>query len=412
MPCGRGERQVGVVTSGTSAPYWILAPQDGGDVLTNQHGLRPLALAYLDSNLAPGDRVEVEIRGKRLAALLVAEHGSSQAPPYFRPLLAGWTRPQVQNPHDHGWDRLELILSRALDNHLWRQRRCVNLIPSEQTISPLVRLLCMSDPCHRYAEHRPLRAFKDREVYYYQGADFMAWAEERLKEEMALFLGCPLVEPRPISGQMANMTVFSALCAFKDRAYAKTSPARIARAMTNHIGWGGHLSAQPMGALRDYVAKDPKTERFAVVNFPVLPDNPFALDVEATGQILEEFQPELLVLGKSMVIQKEPVAALRALVDQMPRPALIMYDMAHVLGLLGPHFQEPFKEGASVVTGSTHKTFFGPQRGIVGCDFAEDTPSLGALGGHAPPGFSRHDQQSPSGHPLGPLGRHGGDELL
>ena len=42
-----------------------------------------------------------------------------------------------------------------------------------------------------------------------------------------------------------------------------------------------------------------------------------------------------------------------------------MYDMAHVLGLVGPHFQEPFAEGADLVTGSTHKTFFGTQRGVV-----------------------------------------------
>jgi aminomethyltransferase len=49
-----------------------------------------------------------------------------------------------------------------------------------------------------------------------------------------------------------------------------------------------------------------------------------------------------------------------------------MYDMAHVLGLIGPHFQEPFSEGADLVTGSTHKTFFGTQRGVVGSRFHED----------------------------------------
>ncbi|MBW1743571.1 MAG: glycine cleavage system protein T, partial [Deltaproteobacteria bacterium] len=48
------------------------------------------------------------------------------------------------------------------------------------------------------------------------------------------------------------------------------------------------------------------------------------------------------------------------------------YDMAHVLGLIGPHFQQPFAEGADLVTGSTHKTFFGTQRGVVGSNFQED----------------------------------------
>jgi aminomethyltransferase len=51
-----------------------------------------------------------------------------------------------------------------------------------------------------------------------------------------------------------------------------------------------------------------------------------------------------------------------------------MYDMAHVLGLVGPHFQEPFKEGANLVTGSTHKTYFGTQRGIIAGDWAVDDP--------------------------------------
>jgi aminomethyltransferase len=45
-----------------------------------------------------------------------------------------------------------------------------------------------------------------------------------------------------------------------------------------------------------------------------------------------------------------------------------MYDMAHVLGLVGPYFQMPFAEGADIVTGSTHKTFFGTQRGVIAAD--------------------------------------------
>jgi aminomethyltransferase len=53
------------------------------------------------------------------------------------------------------------------------------------------------------------------------------------------------------------------------------------------------------------------------------------------------------------------------MVDDRGLTTVLMYDMAHVLGLAGPHFQEPFADGADLVTGSTHKTFFGTQRGIV-----------------------------------------------
>ena len=266
------------------------------------------------------------------------------------------------------------LVRRSLDNHAWRQKQCINLIPSEQTPSPLVRLLSVSDPVCRYAEHRELLAAFEEEVYYYQGTDFIAWVEERLTQEMAEFLGCELIEARPISGQMANMTVFSALVAWKNRTDLKVEPGRISLALTNHIGRGGHLSAQPMGALRDYVAKDPTTERFAVVNFPVLEENPYKVDLQETAKLLEEYDPELIVFGKSMVLHREPVARVARMVADWPKRPLLMYDMAHVLGLIGPHFQNPFAEGADLVTGSTHKTFFGTQRGVIGGSIPENTP--------------------------------------
>ena len=72
-----------------------------------------------------------------------------------------------------------------------------------------------------------------------------------------------------------------------------------------------------------------------------------------------------------MVIHKEPVSEIRKFVDENKIDTVILYDMAHVLGLVGRHFQQPFKEGADLVTGSTHKTFFGTQRGVVGCGYLE-----------------------------------------
>jgi aminomethyltransferase len=61
----------------------------------------------------------------------------------------------------------------------------------------------------------------------------------------------------------------------------------------------------------------------------------------------------------------------REFIDERGLNTVVMYDMAHVLGLIGPHFQEPFKEGADVVTGSTHKTFYGTQRGVIGSRYEE-----------------------------------------
>jgi aminomethyltransferase len=171
---------------------------------------------------------------------------------------------------------------------------------------------------------------------------------------------------------MANMAVFSSLVDYLNRADRKREQRRIRKVLNHHIIKGGHLSAQPMGALRDFVMRDPKAEEPAVVNFPVLEDNPYQIDVEACGEMIAEHEPELIIFGKSMTLHKEPVAEIRSIVDALSLDCVILYDMAHVLGLVGPHFQEPFKEGADLVTGSTHKTFYGTQRGVIAADYSEE----------------------------------------
>jgi len=233
----------------------------------------------------------------------------------------------------------------------------------------MVRMLSVMDPACRYAEHRPLKAFNEEEVFYYQGTEFISEIEQRLKTELMRFIGCSQVETRLISGQMANTAVFSALVDYINRADRKSEPRRLQKVMNHHIIKGGHLSAQPMGALRDFVARELKTDKPAVVNFPVIPENQYQIDIDACRKIIFEEKPELIILGKSMTLHREPVAEVRAMVQEAGLDCLIMYDMAHVLGLIGPHFQQPFKEGADVVTGSTHKTFFGTQRGIAASDY-------------------------------------------
>jgi glycine/serine hydroxymethyltransferase len=128
-----------------------------------------------------------------------------------------------------------------------------------------------------------------------------------------------------------------------------------------------------MGALRDFVAIDPVTDRWAVVNFPVLPENPYQIDISRTAELIARYQPELFIFGKSMVLHREPVTEIaRIIADIKPKPTII-YDAAHVLGLFGPYFQEPLKEGADIVTASTHKTFFGTQRGIIASNMSQDS---------------------------------------
>jgi glycine/serine hydroxymethyltransferase len=143
--------------------------------------------------------------------------------------------------------------------------------------------------------------------------------------------------------------------------------------MNNNLTKGGHLSSQPMGALFNFVSEDPKTGKENVLNFPVSRGNPYKPDLRRLAELLAEHRPELIIFGKSMFLYPEPVEFVARIVKEWPEPPVIMYDMAHVLGLYGA-FQEPLKEGADVVTGSTHKTFFGPQRGVIAGSFPKDSP--------------------------------------
>jgi aminomethyltransferase len=397
----KDEKIVGFVTSGTMVPCWKWEGQGLSAKPTDQKDLRSICLALLDSTLRDGDKLEIEIRDKRTEALIVPYHLRSEAPPYARPIVydqlsAGKTKAALD---ENTARKVQTLLEKAIANTLWRQTECINLIPSEQTESVMTRILSTMDPAGRYAEHKSMKAFSEAEVFYYQGTDFIAEVEKLLEEELRLYLGCREIESRLISGQMANTAVFSAMVDHLNLNDRKSEQRRIRRILNHHIMRGGHLSAQPMGALRDYVARDPVTEKPAVVNFPVLRDNPYMIDVVACKEIIAEYKPELIIFGKSLILHREPVAQIRKFVDEISLDCVIMYDMAHVLGLVGPYFQQPFEEGAEIVTGSTHKTFFGTQRGVVAANYKpEDVkwPLWEALRRRAFPG-------SVSNHHLGTM---------
>ncbi len=356
----------GWVTSGTAVPFWGIEGEGLYSTQTDEHRLRTIALAYIDSRIVEDDEVEVDVRGRRLPGLVVPYHLRSDAPPAARAIVWDYTPQLPELGGGEPGEKALRLLGEAIDNHEWRQHQALNLIPSEMTTSPMVRLLSVTDPAFRYAEHRRAEAFYDVDVFYYQGTGFIHDVERLVEDELRAYLGCAEVDTRVVSGQMANMAVFSALVDYLNRADRKAEPRRIAKVVNNHIGKGGHLSAQPMGALRDFVARDSRTEMPAVADIPMLAENPYKADVPALLRLLEEERPELVILGKSMVLHREPVAEVRAAIDALGLECVLMYDMAHVLGLVGPYFQQPFAEGADLVTGSTHKTFFGPQRGVIG----------------------------------------------
>lgn len=377
MEVYRGGECIGWVTSGTMVPYYKTEGEGLKTVITDDVAKRAIGTAYIASDVLEDDIVEVDIRGKRVRAVIPEKHLDAAAPPFARPLIYGTELSErVESSGARPAKALDL-LRRAEENHIWRQKKCVNLIPSENTPSHAVQLLCASDPSCRYAEHKKVASFYDKDIFYYQGTNFIDEVEQLAVEELKKYFGCTEVETRVISGQMSNMCAFSALMDWKNRLDRKHTPERLGYVLNNHIIKGGHLSAQPMGAMHDYIAVDPRTERSAVVNFPVCKDNIFKIDVEETKKVIDEYRPEFIIFGKSMVLHKEPVAAIREYVDEQGIPTTIMYDMAHVLGLVGDYFQNPFEEGAEIVTGSTHKTFFGPQRGVIAVNYQKDELKYG-----------------------------------
>ncbi len=163
----------------------------------------------------------------------------------------------------------------------------------------------ISDPGGRYAEHRTM---KGEEVYFYQGIDFIREVEVEAQRELA-----PSSAARTWScGRSAARWPTRS----SSRAWSSSStgagppaspPAGMRLVLNNELGKGGHLSAQPMGALFNFIEEDPATGKENVVNFPVRKDNPYKADLNALAALLETHKPELVIFGKSMFISREPV---------------------------------------------------------------------------------------------------------
>jgi glycine hydroxymethyltransferase len=225
----------------------------------------------------------------------------------------------------------------------WRSR-CINLIASENVMSRRARAVAGSDFAHRYAEGHPGER-------YYRGTACIDRIEEELTADLKRLFECDRCEVRPISGTNANEAVFSRF----------VSPGDVV--MVNSTPGGGHISHHRMGSLGKFTRN--------IIDFPLRPDG-YHIDVENSAYLVEKTRPKLIVLGKSLFLFPEPVRELAEVCRQTR--TTIMYDGAHVLGLIaGKRFQQPLKEGAFLVTGSTHKTFFGSQRGVILSSMDEDS---------------------------------------
>jgi glycine hydroxymethyltransferase len=234
--------------------------------------------------------------------------------------------------YERNVSHIEALVAQQND---WRGA-CINLIASENVTSLRVRGVMGSDFAHRYAEGHPGER-------YYQGTEIIDEIESLLKQHMKGLFRCRHTDVRPISGTIANDAVFSRYLRPGDVVMVNSTPG------------GGHISHHKAGSVGKYTRN--------IVNFPLTADG-WHIDVEHTLDLINALEPRALIMGKSLFLFPEPVKEIAPYCAKRGIP--LLYDGAHVLGLVAGHqFQDPLAEGASIVTGSTHKTFFGSQRGVI-----------------------------------------------
>ena len=210
------------------------------------------------------------------------------------------------------------------------------MIASENVISPLVRRACDSDLHGRYAEGLPGKR-------YYQGCDDFDTIEAIGIQLAQKVFNSSFANIQPTSGTVSNIGALKALVKPGDRITAVSTAD------------GGHISHAQMGAVG--------LRGLDLHTYPWDIDR-MEPDIDAAAAMIRDTEPALALFGASVFLFPTPLEELADVAHEIG--ARVMYDGAHVLGLIaGGVFQDPLREGADVMTGSSHKTFPGPQGGFL-----------------------------------------------
>ncbi|MDG1556424.1 MAG: serine hydroxymethyltransferase [Candidatus Poseidoniaceae archaeon] len=215
-------------------------------------------------------------------------------------------------------------------------RNGLGMIASENIVSPMVQKIVASDLHGRYAEGLPGKR-------YYQGCDDFDTIESIGIDLAKSVFNAPFANIQSTSGTVSNIGALKALAKPGDKITAVSTAD------------GGHISHARMGAvgLRD-------------LNLSTYPWNEERMepDVDGACALIREIEPKVALIGQSVFLFPTPLREIADAAHEVG--AKVMYDGAHVLGLIaGGVFQDPLREGADVMTGSSHKTFPGPQGGFL-----------------------------------------------
>ncbi len=231
----------------------------------------------------------------------------------------------------------DLAVGEAMSQELSRQRRNLELIASENIVSPAVMAAMGSVLTNKYAEGYPGKR-------YYGGCQCVDVAENIARDRACALFGAEHANVQPHSGAQANLAVYFALLQPGDTVLGM------------NLAEGGHLThGSPVnmsGSLYNFVpyGVDPQTG---------------CMDYEKLMAQAMEVKPKLIVAGASAYPRAIDFAKFREIADACG--ALLMVDMAHIAGLVAAGVHQNPVPYADVVTTTTHKTLRGPRGGMILC---------------------------------------------
>ncbi len=225
----------------------------------------------------------------------------------------------------------------AMEKELARQRGNLELIASENIVSPAVMAAMGSHFTNKYAEGYPGKR-------YYGGCEFVDIAEDLARNRLKEIFGCEYCNVQPHSGAQANFAVY----------FAMLKPGDTIMGM--NLSHGGHLThGSPVNISGTY---------FNIVPYGVSEETE-TIDYDEMEKIALECKPKLIVSGASAYPRIIDFKRIREICDQVG--ALMMVDIAHIAGLVAAGLHPSPVPYADFVTTTTHKTLRGPRGGAIMC---------------------------------------------
>ncbi|UCD92691.1 MAG: serine hydroxymethyltransferase, partial [Methanobacteriota archaeon] len=235
------------------------------------------------------------------------------------------------------------ILSKVRSHNRWRLEECLNLIPSENVTSPQVREILSSDLGHRYTLPFDQVLHGVYVENAYRGTKYFDEIEEIGVKLARDVFGAKYASLKPLSGHVSGLMALIATCKKGDE---------ILTIRPEHGGYDGYW--------KEYMPHILGLEASALP----FSEEEWNLDHDECAKEILQKKPALVVIGASFILFPYDLRILREACDESG--SVLGYDASHVLGLMGGgEFQKPLQEGADIVYGSTHKSFFGPQGGMI-----------------------------------------------